>query len=54
MIGHAPDCVQCKWYKSNLLCKAFPDGIPKEIIMNEIKHIEPLPDQKNDIVFERK
>ena len=33
-------------------CKAFPDGIPREISYEGNKHSEPLPDQDNDIVFE--
>jgi len=34
-------------------CSAFPDGIPDEIAYGDNKHLEPLPDQDNDIVFEK-
>jgi len=33
-------------------CKAFPDGIPIGIAYGRNKHTRPLPDQKNDTVFE--
>ena len=33
-------------------CKAFSDRIPNEIAYGNNKHIKPLPNQKNDIVFE--
>jgi len=36
------------------VCKAFPEGIPEVIMDGKNKHSKPLPDQKNDIVFERK
>jgi hypothetical protein len=35
-------------------CKAFPDGIPNEIAYGNNKHLEVFPDQKNDIVYEKK
>lgn len=34
------------------MCKAFPDGIPKEIILNNILHDQKMYNQKNDIIFE--
>ena len=34
-------------------CKAFPDGIPDEIAYGDNKHLKLLPDQKNNIVFEK-
>jgi len=34
-------------------CEAFPDGIPDEISYGGNKHLEPLEDQKNDIVYEK-
>ena len=37
-----------RWY-----CKAFPDGIPDEIVYGDNKHLKPLPEQKNDVVFEK-
>lgn len=56
MIGEGPVCLNCKFYSADnferFTCKAFPDGIPDEIIINGNKHIKPLADQDNDIVFE--
>jgi hypothetical protein len=36
-------------------CYAFPTypGIPAEIAYGEEKHLQPIPGQKNDIVYER-
>ncbi len=34
------------------VCKAFPEGIPDEILEAENKHLKPLPDQGNKVVFE--
>lgn len=34
-------------------CKAFPKGIPAEIAYGNNQHIKPLPDQKNDIIYEK-
>lgn len=34
-------------------CTAFPKGIPDEIAYGGNKHLEPLPDQGNEIVFEK-
>ena len=51
-------CQKCKWFvqgngvvNGRWSCKAFPNGIPDEVYDNR-KHKKPLPDQKNDIVFE--
>jgi len=35
-------------------CKAFPEGIPIEILKGENKHSVPLDEQENDIVFKVK
>lgn len=35
-------------------CKAFPEGIPREIFMEYITHYYPLKEQKNKVVFESK
>lgn len=63
MIGE-PICVKCKHFilnKKKNICdafpresKKFPQGIPWEIVSGENDHSKPLPDQKNDIVFEPK
>jgi len=37
----------------NMTCKAY-DIIPDKVWLNNIYHTKPLPDQKNDIVFEQK
>jgi len=34
-------------------CLAFPEGIPEEIAYGDDKHLEPLSDQGNTIVFEK-
>lgn len=45
-------CEKCKHFKPiSGGCNAFKDDIP-EIIIHTNKHNEPLPDQKNKIVFE--
>lgn len=47
-------CTKCKHFESGILgCKAFPDGIPNLIKSGKDNHTTPLPEQKNDIVFER-
>ena len=47
-------CASCEFLflngKKN--CKAFPDGIPKDILTGEFDHRKKHPDQKNDILFE--
>lgn len=46
MIGSRPDCMKCKhWHYENeesFTCEAFPDGIPKEVIMG-YDHRNPYP-----------
>ena len=34
-------------------CKAFPDGIPNEIAYGVNKHLKPIAEQDNDIIFEK-
>ena len=34
-------------------CEAFPDGIPEEITYGDNKHLKVLPNQKNDIIYEK-
>ena len=45
------NCLFCKhrWFWE---CDAFPQGIPYVILSGEDEHKDPLPEQKNDIVFE--
>jgi len=66
MMLPAPNCYKRKcrhylgirWFgnteaSENNYCEAFPGGIPAEIAYGENKHLRPLPDQVNDVVFER-
>ena len=48
---YSPRCNQCKYRTKGILCKAFPKGIPDEILTGKNNHTKPLPEQKNDIVF---
>ncbi len=49
-------CNSCKHYDrdnfNGYSCKAFKK-IPDEILMGDNKHLTPLADQDNDIVFEQ-
>jgi hypothetical protein len=46
-------CFKCKHFRRfEGGCDAFPDGIPDEITSGENKHLKPLPNQDNKIVFE--
>lgn len=50
-----PICIKCKHFDINsFTCSAFPKEIPEEIIIGDNDHSKPLPDQKNEIVFEEK
>lgn len=44
-IGAAPICMYCRWFnkkdEEGLSCRAFPEGIPEEIYMNEFDHRKP-------------
>jgi len=40
--------------KEQFSCKAFPDGIPDEILSGKDKHKEPYDGQENNLVFEPK
>lgn len=58
MIFLTDKCFKCKhtimdaeWWPE---CTAFPKGIPNIILSGKNDHSKPLPDQKNDIVFEPK
>ena len=47
-------CFECKHIETDSyqICKAFPEGIPEDILTGEFDHTEKHPGQKNDIVFE--
>lgn len=51
-----PICFFCKHFieGKDYKCQAFPDGIPNDILFDKNDHSKPLPDQKNEIVFEKK
>lgn len=53
MISSKPDCMFCFHFDNGIgfKCKAFADRIPADIVLNVIKHLKPLPEQKNDFVF---
>jgi hypothetical protein len=56
MIYSEPICERCKHIlneKPGYFCKAFPEGIPEEILTGDNNHSKPLPEQTNDIVFEK-
>jgi len=46
-----PLCIYCKNYKGDLKCKAFSNGIPKDVLSRLIYHTQPI-DGDNDIQFE--
>ena len=52
MTSFSPVCFQCKNYTKEYNCKAFPKGIPNEILIWEFDHTEKYTGQENDIVFE--
>jgi hypothetical protein len=55
MIHLEPICFRCKHFDiETSKCPAFKGDIPDEILFGDNDHKEPLPDQKNDIVFEPK
>lgn len=50
-------CNGCKHYlrkEPGATCRAFMEGIPKEILIGKNNHSIPLDNQKNAIVFEPK
>ncbi len=46
-------CNTCKWHLSGLICAAFPNGIPDEILFGDNEHLEPLPNQGNDFIYKK-
>lgn len=49
-----PICMKCINYMKYLSCKAFPGGIPKEILDGKFDHTKKFPGQGNEILFEAK
>lgn len=48
-----PVCFSCKHYKGSLQCTAFPEGIPRSIVMRKHTHEEEYPGD-NGIRYEPK
>lgn len=46
-------CLNCKHNQGEGKCDAFPDGIPEAILSGGNDHSKPLPNQGNEIVFEK-
>lgn len=36
------------------VCNAFPEGIPADIGYGDNKHLEPIKNQDNEIIYERR
>ena len=55
MIPSQPICTMCKHFNKDsiigLICKAYPEGIPEEIINGEHDHTKPF-EGDNGIQFE--
>ncbi len=54
MDGIEKYCKNCKWYKRNIYCKAYPDGIPEKIITGELVHDTPWIQADRPFIFEKK
>lgn len=56
MIGSKPICPGCLWFDNlnidGITCKAFPKGIPDEILNGDVIHDEIRPDQEGDFIYE--
>ena len=53
MTSLIPLCFDCRWFnQKDYSCKAFPGGIPNDVLVMEFYHTTKHPDQKNNIVFE--
>ena len=45
-------CARCKLYNENeAICKAFPKGIPVNMLEGEITHEKPMKGQQGDYTF---
>lgn len=47
-----PQCLICKHLRKGAVCKAYPNGIPQEILNNDVDHTTPYKDD-GGVVFER-
>lgn len=46
-----PQCNSCKHYEGYGICPAFPEGIPFEIVDNELIHDEELEGQEGSLMW---
>lgn len=45
-------CAKCKLYNEDeATCKAFPKGIPENMLEGDIKHDKPIKGQQGDYLF---
>lgn len=48
----SPQCVSCIWKNpKEVLCAAFPFGIPQDILINKILHVRILEEQVGDYIY---
>ena len=47
-------CNSCKHYRNNATCPAYPEGIPKAILINSILHTSKLKGQKGKYTYKEK
>ncbi len=53
-LGHRAQCSDClNWNKGTPTCKAYPNGIPREILTNKVDHKNPYKGD-NGIHFQEK
>ena len=56
-IGPVPDCVSCVHINTGedeFGCKAYPEGIPEDILVDGNKHTEVREDQIGQFVYEKR
>lgn len=50
-VPEPPQCNNCKHFQGYGICPAFPEGIPLEIITNDVIHSEEFGGQVSSIVW---
>jgi len=58
IISKTPMCMMCMYYdrkypRPGYSCKAFPEGIPLEIVHSETEHLLPVKGQVGDYIFKK-